>query len=492
MRRKIIWRTLGVLVAAFIVLSIPLRDVVPPAAPPGNAAGAFVWDQDSLWLALERQFAEARSRDCGQLEARARSRMDGLARIVDELHQQEVSAYSTVLDSLESGFFALSPVVAACPALVSRFTALYSDIRESVKSESVGWDLESRAVRDRLYRLLYGSRAALEEVLLQHPDSVVALIRGRDEPSATPSASIAGVTVHSGDLLVSRGGYPTSALIARGSDYPGNFSHVALVHVDEVTGAIRTIESHIEIGVAIFSADEYLSDKKLRILVLRPRAELPQLREDPLLPDKAAEAALARAIAGHVPYDFAMDYEDPSKLFCSEVASSVYSQEGVDLWMGISRISSPGLRRWLASFGVRHFETQEPSDLEYDPQLAVVAEWRDPSTLFEDHVDNAVTDAMLEGAERGDELEFKWYELPPARVAKGFSWLMQKSGTVGPVPEGMTPAAALRNRSYTERHDRLASEVLRRAAFFREANGYVPPYWQLLEMARAATADEPA
>jgi len=36
------------------------------------------------------------------------------------------------------------------------------------------------------------------------------------------------------------------------------------------------------------------------------------------------------------------------------------------LWSGILHISSPGLRKWLAAFGVRHFETQEPSDLEYD------------------------------------------------------------------------------------------------------------------------------
>jgi hypothetical protein len=54
------------------------------------------------------------------------------------------------------------------------------------------------------------------------------------------------------------------------------------------------------------------------------------------------------------------------------------------LWMGISHISSPGLRKWLSAFGVTHFETQEPSDLEYDPQLVVVAEWRDPETLRKD------------------------------------------------------------------------------------------------------------
>ncbi len=488
---KIIWRTLGVSVAALVVLAVPPGKVTVPDVP-AREAGAFIWGQDSLWLALEHRFAQARTGDCAQMKFGARLRMDSLEKIVGELHLSAVSPSSSILDSLESGFFALSPLVAACPEMVDRFTSLYSGIRESVKSQSVRWDIESRTVRDRLYRLLYGSRAAMEEVLLQHPDSVVALIAGRAEASSAPSASIAGVTVHSGDMLVSRGGYPTSALIARGSDYPGNFSHVALLHVDEATGSISTIESHIEIGVAVSTAEEYLRDKKLRILVLRPRADLAQMGADPMLPHRAAEAALARARAGHVPYDFAMDYQDPSRLFCSEVASSVYSDLGINLWMGISRITSPGLRRWLASFGVRHFETQEPSDLEYDPQLAVVAEWRDPSTLFEDHIDNAVTDAMLEGAERGDDLEFQWYEIPAARLAKAYSWLVQQFDGVGPVPQGMSPAAALRNRSYTERHNRLAGEVLRRAKAFRIANDYTPPYWQLLEMAREAIAKEAA
>jgi len=59
------------------------------------------------------------------------------------------------------------------------------------------------------------------------------------------------------------------------------------------------------------------------------------------------------------------------------VASSVYGELGVRLWTGLSTISAAGLRRWLSAFGVRHFETQEPSDLEYDPQLVVVAEGRD-------------------------------------------------------------------------------------------------------------------
>jgi hypothetical protein len=392
------------------------------------------------------------------------------------------------LDSLGQRFFALAPGVAACEGLVARFVTAQAAWRAAAKRVSFDWDPAERTTRDALYRALYGGRAAVEEVMLQQPNAVPALLLGDTVASATPSAVVQGVTLHSGDILVSRGGYPTSALIARGNDYAGNFSHIALVHIDAESGAVSVIEAHIEIGVAITTAEGYLADKKLRVMVLRPRADLPALVADPQLPHKAARAMLDRARREHIPYDFAMDYADPAKLFCSEVASQGYREQGLTLWMGRSTISRPGLRQWLASFGVQHFETQEPSDLEYDPQLAVVAEWRDPAALFEDHVDNAVTDAMLEGADRGDRLGYAWYELPVARVMKGWSWLRERMGGVGPIPEGMAPAAALRNRGYNARHDSLSAEVLRRAEEWRAAQGYPPPYWVLVALAREAVA----
>ena len=325
--------------------------------------------------------------------------------------------------------------------------------------------------------------------MLQHPEEVATLVAGQDEPSATPYIDLQGLRVHSGDILVSRGGYPTSALISRGSDYPGNFSHIALVHVDERSGEASIIEAHIEIGVAVATAEQYLQDKKLRIMVLRPRADLPEIVQDPQLPHRAATIALESAMTGHIPYDFEMDYSDPSKLFCSEVASAAYREVGLTLWMGRSTITADGLRRWLSAFGVRHFETQEPSDLEYDPQLAVVAEWRDPETLFKDHVDNAVIDVMLEGAERGDDLDFAWYRLAPARLAKTYSWVSNQLGSQGPIPEGMSAAAALKNQAFTERHNRIASRVRDLATEFEQTNGYAAPYWQLIELARTAVAD---
>jgi len=321
--------------------------------------------------------------------------------------------------------------------------------------------------------------------VLQLPDNQVAtLIKGVDEPSSTPSAEILGVKVHSGDILVSRGGAPTSALIARGNDYPGNFSHIALVHIDEKINIISIIESHIERGVAISSLEEYLNDTKLRIMVLRLRSDL--ISDNPMLPHQAAEYSLSEAKRKHIPYDFEMDITESEKQFCSEVASSAYKKYEITLWTGLSTISSKGTRNWLAAFGVKYFETQEPSDLEYDPQISVVAEWRDPETLYKDHLDNAVTDVMLEEADSGKVLTYEWYILPIGRMMKFYSVILNIFGSEGPIPEGMSAEAALKNVNYSDTHDQIKSKLVSLADQFKIQKGYKPPYWELVNLARQA------
>jgi hypothetical protein len=380
---------------------------------------------------------------------------------------------------MENSMFRLAALTGTCPSRLNEYISLHTRLRIVVKNQSWNWDMNEETSRNTIYRLLYGGRAAVEEIMLQQdPESIPACVYGSAEPSQTPAAEILGVKIHSGDILVSRGGVPVSALIARGNDYPGNFSHIALVYVDEKTNQVSIIESHIERGVAIATIDEYLKDVKLRIMVLRLRKDLPQLISDPLLPHQAAKSAYSAAVNKHIPYDFEMNYHDHSKLFCSEVAAAPYAQLGVKLWMGISRISAPAVVHWLSSFGVKYFETQEPSDLEYDPQFRVVAECRDPETLFKDHLDNAVIDVMLEG----DELSSPWYLLPVARLAKLYSMILNISGRVGPIPEGMSASAALRSERFTGYHNKIASEVYGMSSKFRELHGYVPPYWQLVDL----------
>jgi len=467
------------------LLSLPARQ--PPVPPPPPGGTPFEWNQDSLWKALEARFAGLRAAGCVETPAEMAPGFTRVSSLLDTLTANVVTPADMRLDALEAAFFALAPAVAACPGRLRDYLAVSQRLREVIKDQSQRWDANQLQSRQRLYRLLYGTRAAIEEVMLQQADSALSLLTGRDEPSATPSAVVHGVRIHSGDMLVSRGGYPTSALIARGNDYPGNFSHVGLVYVDSATHEVSVIEAHIEVGVAIATAEQYLADKKLRLMVLRPRADLPALQADPMLPHRAASRILARARSGHIPYDFAMDYTDPGALFCSEVASTAYRDEGITLWMGLSTISRPGIRRWLSQLGVRHFQTQEPSDLEYDPQLVVVAEWRDATALKQDHLDNAVLDAMLEGADQGVELNYPWYKLPAVRLAKGYSWVRVAFGGHGPIPEGMSASSALSHDVFVTRQRALAAEVRAAAERTAEKEGYPPFYWTLVALAERST-----
>ncbi|MBU0985108.1 MAG: hypothetical protein KKA42_14635 [candidate division Zixibacteria bacterium] len=477
----------AILVVAYVLLLIPEAS---PTLPDPEPKEPFAWRMDAYFDVLEAEYVRVRELGCDSVRAQLLTRLDHVERQVRALDEQDVPADHAVWLELETALFELAPRTAVCYELLPRYQRLFNCIRRMAKRQSREWDMDDPPVRHRLYRLLYGGRAALEEVLLQVPDScVTALDVANPEPCATPSAELLGTTIHSGDLLVSRGGAPTSALIARGNDFPGNFSHVALAHVDSA-GDVSIIEAHIECGVKVATLDDYLRDKKLRVMVLRLRRDLPVIEYDSLFADMAADLALQRARDGHTAYDFAMDFDDNSTLFCSEVASAPYKDLGLRLWMGLSHISRPGTREWLGAFGVRNFTTQAPSDLEYDPQLTVVAEWRDPETLFQDHVDNAVIDVLLDEADNGLELDYEWYKLPVARLMKAYSSLVNQFGGVGPVPEGMSATSALRNNWFSKQHAAIKGRLLEKAKEFEMTRGYRPPYWELISMAQEVVGEQ--
>lgn len=477
---------LAAVVLGYAALMIPERS---GQAVQRAADKPFAWNQDEHWSALERRFRQAREMSPAAVDAE----LDAQLRMVEaQLARLESGAAvpgDPLFAALEEAFFSAGPLAAAAQRHADRFTQLYNRARVAVKRQSRDWDMSTREARNTLYRVLYGMRAGVEEVLLQTKDMAFApAMLVAEEPSAAPAARLFGITVHSGDLLVSRGGAEVSALISRGNDYPGNFSHVALVYVDGASGTPYVIESHIERGVAVSSLEQYARDTRLRFMVLRPRADLPAVARDPLLPHEAARSAFKEAQRRHIPYDFKMNFHDPSAMFCSEVGSYAYSRQGIRLWQSVSTISSQGIVDWLQAFGVENFVTQMPADLEYDPQLAVVAEWRDPQTLLKDHVDNAVMDVLLESANAGEALDYPAWRLPIARALKAYCVVRNALGRECAIPEGMSATQALKSRTFTQRHARLVLRVQQRVRDFIEEQGYVPPYWQLVQLARAADA----
>jgi hypothetical protein len=141
---------------------------------------------------------------------------------------------------------------------------------------------------------------------------------------------------------------------------------------------------------------------------------------------------------------------------------------------------------WLNTFGVENFVTQMPSDLEYDPQLAVVAEWRDTETLLKDHIDNAVMDAMLEMANEGYELDYNPWLLPFVRMLKLINMIQNLFGFHGMIPEGMSATRALKNNTFVTAHVAIKAETEKHVRQFLEKEGYRPPYWKLFSLAQNA------
>lgn len=478
---KKVFKVLLIVAGLYFLLLIPLphRGELQKASQ-----SPFIWDQDALWENLEKSFLKARAMPTNELD----SMLQFMTKETDSIfHAHEALTTSPEEDFyplMEKYFFRIAPLIAAQENKSAWHINFYNRLRKKLKSDTRRWDMKSTEARNLSYRILYGVRAAVEEILLQSSDDeFVSTMYVLDEPSATPSVDILGIKVHSGDLLVSRGGAEVSAFISRGNDFPGNFSHVAIIHIDRETNEPYLVEAHIEKGVALASLEAYLNDKKLRFMVMRPRADLEQIQADPMLPHKASLYIFNESQARHIPYDFKMDYYDASAMFCSEVGSYAYKQFGLNLWEFESTISSNGIMEWLSNFGVENFVTQMPSDLEYDPMLSVVAEWRDKETLFQDHLDNAVMDALIARANDGEKLDYNIWLLPVARVLKAYSFFLTSIGKEGVIPEGMTAETALKNNDFVDRFNKCKAMTASKIVVFKEENNYLPPYWQMVRFA---------
>ena len=476
---------IAALALLYLLLLIP--DAKEKTSSIQTGKTAFAWNRDAQWLQMEELFRQAKQMDSIKLDSLINNYKAIAENDVANLETKNTNATDSAWQKLQNNFFIIASLVAVKQNQIPWITDYYNRLRNLIKQQSQHWDMNVPAERNAVYTLLYGLRAAVEEVLLQTSNlKFPAALLVKNEKSSTPAASIFGIEVHSGDLLVSRGGAEVSALISRGNDYPGNFSHIALIYVDEKKKQPFLIEAHIEKGVAIASVAQYESDKKLRFMVMRPSADLPAMLADSMLPQHATKRMFEEVQKRHIPYDFKMNFYDTTEMFCSEVASYAYRTNGLQVWKYPSTISSAGVVNWLHSFGVENFITQMPSDLEYDPQLSVVAEWRDPETLFKDHVDNAAMDALLEKANQGATIDYNIWQLPVVRIIKGYCVIKNIFGKIGMIPEGMSATKALKNQTFVAMHVRVKNKTMQLADEFFKKNGYRAPYWQLVKFAEAA------
>lgn len=146
------------LVAAFTALALP---------PANGKANPFSWNREQLWHQLEQQFVEARGNDCQDSGSMIRSRLQALAELTAFTEYQPLGPGDPLWNDIEDRMFRLATLGAACPKHLDRFTEAVARLQRAVKRQAIGWPADAPQTRQRLYRVIYGGRTALEEVLLQ-------------------------------------------------------------------------------------------------------------------------------------------------------------------------------------------------------------------------------------------------------------------------------------------------------------------------------------
>lgn len=175
-------RVAGLAAVAAVLVALLLVPWPEPAPPPAGGGTPFAWRQDQRWHALEAAFRNARSTGCRSLAPRIGAAFAEGDRLLAAVAVRPLDPDAAAFGEIERTVFELGPMIAACPERIPEYVQLVARLRSVVKDQSRRWDMGSAATRDRLYRLLYGSRAALEEAMLQAPPAPC-----RPSPGATTS-----------------------------------------------------------------------------------------------------------------------------------------------------------------------------------------------------------------------------------------------------------------------------------------------------------------
>ncbi len=178
----------------------------------------------------------------------------------------------------------------------------------------------------------------------------------------------------SGDILLVRTSSFVSAVIARIGDDDGQFSHAAMIYVDE-SGEIKVIEALIESGTIITPYDEWMkTNNHSRALLFR--------HDNEALAKKAAlklyNIVQKRQVSNDlILYDFTMDDSDSNKIFCAELIQYAFKLAG-DSQIPTFRTSFKAFddHPFLNELTISAKNVFAPGDIEVEPFLSLVAEWK--------------------------------------------------------------------------------------------------------------------
>lgn len=268
-------------------------------------------------------------------------------------------------------------------------------------------------------------------------------------------------------VLLSEGGSPTSAAIARSADEDNMFSHLSVGYVSDQpytvegvrypAGTPFTIESFIKTGVTVRLLEAHMNGKNNREVVFFLRDPSKQAALDHAAEVFFERVLLAQAEGSPLGYDFSMGtakikglaaelqgtpgssgavdpatlrldgehYRDITEYFCSEVGEAVFATAGLDLFPHRSTVEGgAGTRRLFESWGIDpSIPISAPGDADVSPALMRVAEGAKLEKLRANHQRHAALTSLFRWLDAGYELRAPLYVRALSKSLRGYSRL---------------------------------------------------------------------
>lgn len=301
------------------------------------------------------------------------------------------------------------------------------------------------------------------------------------EPHTMVNPKFVGFTFKTGDVFLVRGKSYVSAMIARIGDEESNFSHLAVLGED-AKGKKYVVESLIQKGLIVTPLEKWLASEDARVALYRPKEVLGEIGQ------RAGRQIFDHAMkfiknGTAVKYDFAMNDEDPTEFFCSEVVKYAYK-------LGSNgQVVLPKYRTTAEKFkgtdyfkdmGIKPGSLFSPSDIEVDPRFDFVAEYRYLPLLaqvrMQDSVLQSVYDWMIK-----ERYEFYFSPLHSgkgiiAKLGRQFGLFAEQ------LPKHMPHDTLVTTLKYEVVATSLEKNLYEKAAAYKKKNGYSLSFFELMQI----------
>lgn len=302
-------------------------------------------------------------------------------------------------------------------------------------------------------------------------------IMATSKPNTWTNPKYAGFELKSGDVMIIRGKSYVSAMIARIADEEGNFSHLAIVGEDKA-GKKYVVEALIQYGTIVTPLEKWRDQEDARIALYRQPDEALAKAAARKIYDKA-QGALDRKQG--IRYDFAMNDDDYSTLFCSEVIRYAY-----DMASG-GKFIVPKYRSTMTKFkgtdypknlGVTKSTLFAPYDVEVDPRFDFVAEYRYFPLLRQVRMQDSVLQSVYSWmTDKGYEFHWNPGNTVKAYLAKFIRQFGMKADTL---PTYMPVQSIKTTLQFQSVATELENNIYAKEKEFYAKKGYLPSFQDML------------